>query len=108
MPGIFGIILGISMSVIKYLHLKKRIMKSIKLKVFFLALSFLAFSATFAQDTTGKKPKPDTSKLPPKHDTTSMTKTSSSGSIVSSNANVSNSSSTKQEDKVAAKKEETK
>ena len=84
-------------------------MKSIKLKVFFLALSFLAFSATFAQDTTGKpKPKPDTSKLPPKHDTTSMTKTSSSGSIVSSNVNVSNSSLTKQEDKVAAKKEESK
>ena len=32
-------------------------MKSIKLKVFFLAASFFAFSATFAQDTSGK-PKP--------------------------------------------------
>jgi hypothetical protein len=32
----------------------------------------LAFSATFAQDDTTKKPNPDTSQLP-KHDTTSMT-----------------------------------
>ena len=80
-------------------------MTSIKLKVFFLAVSFFAFSATFAQDTT-RKPKPDTSKLP-KPDTTSM-KTTQSGNVVSSNVNAVNSSLTKSDDKVAAKKEETK
>ena len=47
-------------------------MKSTNLKVFLFALSSLAFSATFAQDDTTKKPNPDTSQLP-KHDTTSMT-----------------------------------
>jgi hypothetical protein len=95
------------MCVIKNVHFKKRIMKSIKLNVFFLALSFFAFSATFAQDTTGK-PKPDTSKLPPKHDSTSMTTTKSGGSIVSNNISAVNASLTKNEDKGAAKKEETK
>ena len=95
------------MGVIKNDHFKKRIMKSIKLKVFFLAVSFLAVSATFAQDTSGK-PKPDTSKLPPKHDSTSMTSTKSGASTVSSNISAINSSLTKKEDKVEAKKEETK
>ena len=45
-------------------------MKSSKLRVFLLAASFFAFSATFAQDTTNK-PKPDTSKSP-KPDTTKI------------------------------------
>ena len=79
-------------------------MKSIKLKVFFLAAGFCAFSAAFAQDTT-QKPKPDTSKLPPKHDSTSMTSTKSGASAVSSNISAINSSLTKKEDKVEAKKE---
>ena len=47
-------------------------MKSTNLKVFLFALSSLAFSATFAQDDTTKKPTPDTSQLPT-HDSTSMT-----------------------------------
>ena len=45
-------------------------MKSTKLKVFALAISLLAFSATFAQDDTTSKPQPDTTM--PKKDTTSM------------------------------------
>jgi hypothetical protein len=81
-------------------------MKSIKLKVFFLAVSFCAFSAAFAQDTT-HKPKPDTSKLPPKHDTTSMINDHGSKSIVSRNVDVITSSLKASEDKVVAKKEET-
>ena len=79
-------------------------MKSIKLKVFFLAVSFCAFSAAFAQDTT-HKPKPDTSKSP-KPDTTKIQIDKGSGSI-GSNVSVVNPSLTKNEDKVAAKKEET-
>jgi len=86
-------------------HPKKKIMKSIKLKVFFLALSFLAFSATFAQDTT-HKPKPDTSKLP-KHDSTSMRITPGIGSLLGNTVNVDSSSLTKNEGKPEAKKEVT-
>jgi hypothetical protein len=89
-------------------------MKSIKLKVFFLALSFFAFSATFAQDTTSKpkpdtsnKPKPDTSKLPPKHDSTSVIRTHTSGSLLSGHVNPINSALTNSKDKVEAKKEAT-
>jgi hypothetical protein len=85
--------------------LKTRIMKSIKLKVFFLALSSLAFSATFAQTDTSHKPKSDTSKMP-KHDSTSMIKTHSSGSLLSNNVTVMDSFLSKNEEKVEAKKEE--
>lgn len=49
-------------------------MKSTSLKVCLFALGSLAFSASFAQDDTTKKPNPDTSQMP-KHDTTSMTTT---------------------------------
>ena len=80
-------------------------MKSIKLKVFFLAVSFLAVSATFAQDTSGK-PKPDTSKLP-KKDSTSMIKTHNSGSLLSSKFNPLNATLTNNKTKVEAKKEVT-
>ena len=81
-------------------------MKSIKLKVFFLAASFFALSATFAQDTTNK-PTPDTSKAP-KPDTTSMKAADKDNSVVNKDAQAINSSLTKAEDKkVEAKKEET-
>ena len=98
----FGIILGICLGINKYFHIKKIIMKSIKLKVFFLAVSFFSFSVIFAQDTTNK-PKPDTTKLPPKHDSTSMINTHSSGSFLSSNVDAINSSLTKNRDRVEAK-----
>ena len=79
-------------------------MKSIKLKVFFLAVSFFAFSTSFAQDTTSK-PKPDTTKLPPKHDSTSMIKTHNGGSLLSSKVNPINATLTNSKNKVEAKKE---
>ncbi|MEO8763058.1 MAG: hypothetical protein ABI416_02170 [Ginsengibacter sp.] len=63
-------------------------MKSMKLKAIFLGLSLCAFSATFAQDTTGT-PKTDTTKLP-KHDSTSMVIPHSNGNLLSFQANVSN------------------
>ena len=80
-------------------------MKSIKLNVLFLALSFFAISATFAQDTTGK-PKPDTSKLP-KKDSTSLIKTHNAGSLLSSKFNPINATLTNNKTKVEAKKEAT-
>jgi len=64
-------------------------MKSMKLKAIFLGLSICAFSATFAQDTTGK-PKTDTTKLP-KHDSTSMVIPHSNGNLLSVNVNTLNS-----------------
>ncbi len=59
-------------------------MKSTNLKLFCLALSSLAFSATFAQDDTTSKPAPDTSNMP-KTDTTSMTITKPGNSIATAN-----------------------
>ena len=79
-------------------------MKSSKLRLFLLAASFFAFSATFAQDTTNK-PKPDTSKSP-KPDTTKI-EAPKGGGTSGSNVSAVNASLTKNEDKVAAKKEET-
>ena len=79
-------------------------MKSIKLKVFFLAAGFFALSSTFAQDTT-QKPSPDTSKTP-KHDSTTVINTNGSNDkVVSNNVSAINSSLTKKEDKAEAKKE---
>jgi len=96
------------------IHIKKMIMKSIKLKVFFLALSFLAFSATFAQDTshkhkpdTSKWPKSDTSKMP-RPDTTGIRTTGSGSSIAANGSHVTTPSLAQPSDKVAARKEETK
>jgi hypothetical protein len=89
-------------------------MKSIKLKVFFLALSFFAFSATFAQDTshkhrpdTSKWPKSDTSKMP-RPDTTGVKTTGSESSIAGNTYHVNRPSLTESSGKVAARKEETK
>jgi hypothetical protein len=65
-------------------------MKSMKLKAIFLGLSICAFSATFAQDTTGK-PKTDTTKLP-KHDSTSMVIPHSNGNLLSVHMNAVNTS----------------
>ena len=97
-----------------YIHIKKMIMKSIKLKVFFLALSFFAFSATFAQDTshkhksdTSKWPKSDTSKMP-RPDTTGIRTTGSGSNIAANGSHVTRPSLTQPSDKVAARKEETK
>lgn len=79
-------------------------MKLIKVKVFFLAVSFFSFSALFAQDSTNN-PKTDTSKAP-KHDSTSMIQTHRSGNILSSNATEITAFIGKNENKVEAKKEE--
>ena len=79
-------------------------MKSIKLKVFFLAAGFFALSSTFAQDTT-QKPSPDTSKTPKKDSTTMIKANGSSVKVVTSNVSAINSSLTKKEDKAEAKKE---
>jgi hypothetical protein len=83
-------------------------MKSINLKVSLLALSFFTFSAIFAQDTT-KKPKPDTTNKPmpdtSKKSGTSMRTTHKS--LLSSNVNAINSF-IAGENKIAAKKEESK
>jgi len=86
-------------------------MKAINLKVSLLALSFFTVSAIFAQDTTNKpkpdttnKPKPDTSKS--KIGTSTSMKTSVNN-LVSSNLDAINSLAIN-EDKIAAKREETK
>jgi hypothetical protein len=86
-------------------------MKSINLKVSLLALSFFTFSAIFAQDTTNKpkpdttnKPNPDTSK--PKNGTSTSMRTTGI-SLLSSKGDATNSFAIN-EDKIAAKKEETK
>ena len=76
-------------------------MKSMKLKAIFLGLSLCAFSATFAQDTTGK-PKTDTTKLP-KHDSTSMVIPHSNGNLLSVNVNAINASLAGYENKAEAK-----
>ena len=85
-------------------------MKSINLKVSLLALSFFTFSAIFAQDTTNK-PKPDTTNKP-KPDTSKKSSTSTSmrtsgNNLLSSYIDAINSFAIN-EDKIAAKREDTK
>jgi hypothetical protein len=86
-------------------------MKAINLKLSFLALSLFTCSAIFAQDTT-TKPKPDTT-MKPKPDTSKSKISSSTGmrtsgyNLLSSNVDAMNFF-FKNEDKISAKKEETK
>jgi hypothetical protein len=79
-------------------------MKFIKVKVFFLAVSFFSFSAIFAQDSTSH-PKTDSSKAP-KHDSTSMIQTPRSSNALTSNVTEITAFIGKNENKVEAKKEE--
>jgi uncharacterized membrane protein len=101
---ISGIILGTVWAILNMFILKKAIMKSTKLKLFFLAAGFFAVSSTFAQDTTNKH-KTDTSRMP-KHDSTTMIKAAGSSTVSGTMASAINAPATKKEDnKIEAKKE---